>query len=267
MTLAGHEGGVTCCAFRDDGTLATASADGSSRLWDLQPQWRLERRIGAMDRPDILTHRVMTLDFNSDATQLLAGGGFPSRNGELQVFDVADGGRRLFLPQAHDDVVYAARFSPDDQQIASGGADKYVRTFDSATGALIRRFEGHTNYVLSVDWKSDAQELVSASADNTLKVWNAVTGDRTRTIDRFEKHVTAVRFLGDTDDVASACGDGEVRIHRTSNGGVIRTIRGPTSWLHCLDPTPDSSVIAAGAADGALYLFNGANGQRLHELR
>ncbi len=37
---------------------------------------------------------------SEDASELLAGGGVPSRNGELHLFHVADGKRTLFLPVA-----------------------------------------------------------------------------------------------------------------------------------------------------------------------
>ncbi len=37
-TLAGHEAAIIACQFRDDGQLATAALDSTSRIWDLQPQ-------------------------------------------------------------------------------------------------------------------------------------------------------------------------------------------------------------------------------------
>jgi WD40 repeat protein len=214
----------------------------------------------------VLSDRVMSLDFSADALQLLAAGGVPSRNGELHLFNVADGNRTLFLPQAHDDVIYSAKFSPDGKRLASAGADKYLRTFDLASGQQIRRFEGHTGHVLSVAWKGDGQTLVSASADQTIKAWNAETADQILTIPNFGKHVTAVRFIGETDNIASSCGDRLVRMHNASNGGNFRNFGGAEAWLHCLDITPDSNVVAAGSATGTVYLWNGNNGQPLKHL-
>lgn len=264
--LAGHAQGVFGLAFVDGSRIVSGSMDESARVWDLNPGWRLERTIGSIADPSILSDRVMTLDFSADATQLLAGGGVPSRNGELHLFNVADGKRTWYLPQAHDDVIYSARFAPDGKRIASAGADKYLRTFDVASGQQIRRFEGHTNYVLGVTWKGDGQTLVSASADQTVKVWDAETADQLRTISNFGKHVTAVRFIGESDNIVSSSGDRLVRMHNAANGGNFRNFGGAGSWLHCIDITPDSNVVAAGSANGTVYVWNGNNGQPLKHL-
>ena len=265
-SFAGHTGPVKSVMFLDDKTLASASDDQSIRIWDANPGWILERTIGSQEDSTTIAHRVTAVDFSADSSQLLVAGGIPSRRGELQVFNTVDGSRTFSLPQAHDDVVYAARFSPDGKRIASGGADKYLRTFDVASSQQIRRFEGHTSYVLGVAWKRDGQLLASAGADNTVKVWNAETGDQQRTIETFRRHVTAVQFIGETDNMVTSCGDKQMRIHNAVNGGQVRIFNTPTSWLHTVSATPDNAVVAAGEAGGNVYLWNGNNGQQLRVL-
>ncbi len=264
--FAGHTAAIKSITFLDDRTLASASDDQSVRLWDSNPGWILERTIGSIDDPNLIPHRVTSVDFNQDSTQLLIAGGIPSRRGELQVFNVADGSRVLYLPQAHDDVVYSARFSPDGKRIASGGADKYLRTFDVATSQQLRRFEGHTNYVLGVAWKRDGNVIASCGADETIKIWDAETGDQQRTIENFGRHVTAVQYIGETDNIISSCGDKLARLHNAANGGLARNFGNATTWLHCIAVTPDSTVVAAGDAAGNVYLWNGNNGQQLKVL-
>jgi len=264
--FAGHTGPVHGVAFSGDGLLVSGSEDQTARVWELNPAWRLERTIGAADHPEIISDRVMSLDFAADSSSLLVAGGIPSRNGELHLFNVADGQRTLFLPQAHDDVVYAARFSPDGKRIASAGADKYLKTFDVASAQQLRRFEGHTSYVLDVAWKGDGQILVSSGADRAIKVWEAETGDQQRTIENFGKHVTAVTYIGETDNIVSSCGDRLVRMHNAANGGNFRNFNGPSAWLHCVDITPGGDVLCTGTAQGLVYLWNGNNGQPLKTL-
>ncbi|MEO8494056.1 MAG: c-type cytochrome domain-containing protein [Planctomycetota bacterium] len=264
---AGHTAGLASVGFLDDEKLVSIGTDQSVRVWQRNPEWRLERTIGAVDQPDMICGRVMTLDFNADASQLLVGGGVPSRNGELLIFNVADGQRVLYLPQAHDDVIYAARFSPDGKRIASAGADKYLRTFDIASSQMLRRFEGHTNYVLSVAWKGDGQTLASAAADSTIKVWDAETADQRRTIENFNKHVTQVVYIGETDNIVSSCGDRIVRVHNAANGGNVRNFGGSDGWLHCVDVVADSSLVATGSDKGTVFVWNGNNGQQLKTLK
>ena len=264
--FAGHSAAIKSVTFVDDRTLVSASDDQSVRIWDSNPGWILERTIGTFEDPSVIPHRVTSVDFSADSSQLLIAGGIPSRRGELQVFNVADGSRVLYLPQAHDDVVYAARFSPDGKRIASGGADKYLRTFDIGTSQQLRRFEGHTSYVLGVAWKRDGNVIVSSGADNTIKVWDAETGDQQRTIENFGRHVTAVSYIGETDNIISACGDKLTRMHNAANGGLARNYGDAKTWLHCIAVTPDSNIVAAGDAAGNVYLWNGNNGQLLKVL-
>ncbi len=264
--FAGHTAAAGSVTFFDDEALVSGSVDQTVRVWEMNPGWRLERTIGAVNQPELISHRVTSLDFSAAADQLLVAGGVPSRSGELQVFNVADGARQFFLPQAHDDVIYSARFSPDGKRIASGSADKYIRTFDVTSSQLLRRLEGHTNYVLGLAWKGDGSTLVSAAADNSIKVWNSETGDQDRTIPNFGKHVTAVRYIGESDNIVSSCGDRLVRMHTATNGGNFRNFGGATGWLHCVDITPDSNLVAAGTADGNVFLWNGNNSQALKTL-
>ncbi|MDA1232571.1 MAG: hypothetical protein O2856_17505, partial [Planctomycetota bacterium] len=265
-SFEGHTAPVKAITFVDEKTLVSTSEDQSVRVWDANPGWILERTIGNIDDPNLVAHRVTSVDFNADSSQLLIASGIPSRRGELQVFNVTDGNRVLYLPQAHDDVIYAARFSPDGKRIASGGADKYLRTFDIATSTQLRRFEGHTSYVLGATWKRDGQVIATSGADNTIKIWDAETGDQRRTIENFGRHVTSVEYIGETDNIISSCGDKLARIHNASNGGLARNFGNATTWLHAIAVTPDSRIAAAGDAAGNVYLWNGTNGQQLKVL-
>jgi WD40 repeat protein len=265
--FAGHTAAVRAAMYVDERLIVSVSDDNSIVIWDSKPNWELARTIGAADQPDLIAHRITSVEFSADSTRLLAAGGIPSRRGELQIFSVADGSRLLHLPQAHDDVIYSARFSPDGRRIAAASADKYIRTFDATSGELLRRFEGHTSYVLGVAWKRDGQTLVSAGADNTVKVWTAETADQQRTISNFTRPVTAVNYIGETDQIICVSGDKAVRIYNAANGGQIRNFAGADSWQHAVAATPDNAVVVAGGASGVVRLWNGNNGQVLRDLK
>lgn len=265
--FASPETSSTKVVFLGDQTMATLTESQGCRVWELNPEWLLQRTIGDVKDPGLIVHRATAVDFRKDSSQLVVASGIPSRSGELHVFELADGSRSLHLPQAHEDVIYSARFSPDGQRIASGAADKCLRTFDTATSRQLRKFEGHTGYVLGVSWKSDGEAIATSSADHTIKIWEAETGDQRRTINQqLTKHVTAVQYIGDTDNVVSSSGDQRVRIHNSNNGGVARNFSNTKSWQHCVAVTPDGTLVATGEADGTMTIWNGTNGQLLHQI-
>jgi WD40 repeat protein len=266
-SFMGQTGAVQGAAFVSGGELCSGSADGTLAVWATSPGWALERTIGSVNDPSVLVDRVMGVDFSDDGRLLVAGGGVPSRSGEVKVFQVADGAAVLSLPDAHDDQVLGVAFSPDGKRIASAGADKFVRTFELASGKQLRRFEGHTNYVLGVAWKGDGQWLASCGGDRTIKVWQVETGDQLRTIEnQFGKHVTAVRFIGDSDNLVSSCGDRVIRMHNASNGGFFRQFGGAEGYLHGVDITPGSQFVVAGGHDSVLRIWDGNNSQLLKSL-
>ncbi|RLS47716.1 MAG: hypothetical protein DWH87_06490 [Planctomycetota bacterium] len=262
-SYAGGGAGLVSVAFLSGSRFVTLAADGAIVTWETNPPWTLAATIGGDHQPGLIADRVTSVDFSADGTQLLVAGGVPSRSGELAIFQVADGARSFHLPQAHDDVVHAARFSPDGRRIASGGADKYLRTFDIASMKPLRRFEGHTNYLLGVAWKGDGLEIASAGADAAVKVWDADSGDQKQSIGGFTRHVTAVEYRGATDEIVSTSGDKQVRVHNASNGGLARTIPSVPAWLHGLDVTASGEIVAAGSADGTVHVWNAINGQVL----
>jgi WD40 repeat protein len=265
-SFVGHTGTVGTVTFTGNSELLSGSADKGAFVWNAEPDWILERTIGSIEDAGVLADRVMALDFNTDGSLLVAGGGVPSRSGEVKLFSTSDGSLVRSLPEPHTDGVQGVRFSPDGSMIATCGADKYVRVFQTATGELIRPFEGHTEYVLGVAWKADGRTLASCGADATIRVWNAATGELSRTITGFDKQVTDIRFIGDSINTVSSSGDKTVRLHRTDNGQNFRTFTGATDFIYCVAATPDSRFIIAGSFDSVLRIWNGTNGTVLHEL-
>ncbi|QDU73698.1 WD domain, G-beta repeat [Bremerella volcania] len=263
--LAKQPGSLSPIEFIGNDRLLSSFGTTETVVWELNPAWRLRQTIDSAESDDPIMGRVTSLDIDANDAQLLIGSGLPSRNGELSLFRLEDSACIQHLPDAHSDVVYSARFSPDGTQFISGGADKYVRLWNLTDQDPLKQFEGHSDYVLGVSWKDDATSIATASSDKTIKVWDAETADQLKTISGFGKDVTAVRFVGATNHVVSSCGDGIVRLQDAASGKSIRTFQAGV-WLHCVDATADEKLVIAGGDDGRLFIWDGTNGKQLKSI-
>jgi WD40 repeat protein len=247
-------------AFSAGGHLVSASADATLKTWSFAGTWSehrtLERHVS----------RILALDFSPDGALLAAGGGEPSRSGEVKIWHV---GKRLLgasLPSLHSDTVFALRFSPDGTKLASASADKFLKVTNVADGKLLRSFEGHTHHVMAVDWSGDGKQLVTGGADNVLKVWELESGDQLRTLQAAGKQVTAVRWNAGKPEVIGASGDTQVRVWNPDSDGIARTYGGAGDYVYCVAASADGARVAAGGADGVVLVWNGQNSQVIRKL-
>ncbi|KAH9842128.1 Pre-mRNA-splicing factor cwf17 [Teratosphaeria destructans] len=81
----------------------------------------------------------------------------------------------------HSGEVFAARFDPSGQHIASGSMDRDILLWNT-TGECANYgvLKGHKSAVLDLHWSRDSQVLYSASADMHIASWDLATGDRIR---------------------------------------------------------------------------------------
>jgi len=250
----GHTDVVGLVAFSGEKVISI-SADKNAFAWTLYPEWTWVRTIGD-PASETIVDRITALDFSHDGKLLASGGGAPSRSGELKIWNVADGTLVREVTDAHSDVVFGVRFSPDDKMLASCGADKFLKTFDVATGKFIKGYEGHTHHVLGAAWSSDGKTIATGGADNVVKTWDLSTGEQKKTVLGFTKEVTAVTYAGDGPNVVATCGDKTLKLVNGDGGNVLKTFSGATDFLYAVAVTADGKVVAAGGQDGTLRVWN-----------
>ena len=255
---AAHLSLVESLAYSPDGKTLASGAFQEVVLWDADKGTILRRLTGFADR-------VVALDFSHDGKLLATGGGAPTADGEIKIFEVASGKLLTDIKNGHSDTVFGVSFSPDDKKLATCAADKFVKTFEIPSGKFLKAFEGHTHHVLGVDWKADGKLLASAGADNVVKIWDFDKGEQVRTIPGHGKQVTRLLFVGKTDQFATCSGDQTVRFWNI-NGGNTRNFGGSTDFLYALSVSPDGALVAAGGQEGIVRVYNGTNGQLLQSL-
>ncbi|KAH0826663.1 WD40-repeat-containing domain protein [Lanmaoa asiatica] len=64
--------------------------------------------------------------------------------------------------------------SPDNELLAAGSEDEYIRVWNVGTGEFLRTLSGHTGEVYALAFTTDSRSLFSASGDRTVRVWDAI---------------------------------------------------------------------------------------------
>ncbi len=253
--VLGHLGAVHSVAFSSDGKrLASASDDGSVRVWDVATS----RAIGA----PLMSHddKIWSVTFSPDGRRLATG----SEDQSVRLWD-AETGQQIGVPlPGHTGIVWSVAFSPDGRRLASASSDQSVRLWDAATGQPIgESLIGHTNWIRSVAFSPDGKRLASASFDRTVRLWDAATGQSIGPpLLGHRGWVLSVAFSPDGRRLASASADKSVRLWDPSTGQPIGSpLLGHADTVWSVAFSPDSKLLASASSDQSVRLWDAETGR------
>jgi|EP01082_Thalassiosira_pseudonana_P000848 WD40 repeat protein len=158
-----HRREVKALVCNADGSqVASASADGSCIIWDLQNGVR----IHALYEPTVFN----AVRYHPDESQYITG----SANNKIGFWDAYDGSPIRFITGGDADVTCLDIHS-NGTYFLSGGADKKVNVWHYDNGKKVAFGKGHSGRITKVAISPDQQSVVSVGSEGGIFIWNICT--------------------------------------------------------------------------------------------
>ena len=270
----GQGGIVTSVAASPDGDwIASGSDDGTVKLWRTSDDG-FECTLGATG-----LFPVSALAFGPVGSNTIAAGYY---DGSIRLWSTANGAliRTFNLSwtsssgAAH--VNYLAKvsslaYSPNGQQLASGGGDMFTRIWSVSSGALLNSWSKLNGVVLCTAFSPDGTVLaISGEATNLIKsivvlnttTWNTVTTlyQGSNSPSQGSNSVTSLAFSPDGGTLASGCLDQTLCLWSTANWSLQRTMTNAGLGITTLAFAPNGQTLFAGDQGGIITPWVASSG-------
>lgn len=274
-TLTGHTDRVTSVTYSADGRwLATASWDGTLRLWDTASGKEI-RHIDVPPPRDYKPAHIARVMFSLDGKLLVAAQqAMPNEPGVI-VWD-RDSGKKIHEFEAG---TCGLALSPDGKTIACGGFG-VLRVHDLATGKMLHELRGQQTAIESLAFSPDGTTLYSTgplprppSSDGrerlglvrpVMRVWDLTSGKERRSVlnglhmsPLFQNNVLS------PDGRNYAIGDREISLREVATNGERVRFIGHINDGEAVAFSLDGRTLATGNMDGTARVWDVASGRQL----
>jgi WD40 repeat protein/serine/threonine protein kinase len=263
-------------AYSPDGrTIASASADGSLRVWDAI--------AGALNWQVEIDGIVTSAAFSPSGSTIVSSG----TDNVVRLWDVTSG-ELLQKFEGHTDIVTDVAFSPDGDFILSGSLDRTLILWDVDTGKIIRQFdesgdpENPLGGVTVVAFSLDGTKVLAGTVDETIantpddfvdrtvRVWDVESGDQLQKFVPQSGFIRAASFSPDGNSVVvgtwDGANDGTLRIYSIETGEETRRIYAHSDIVSGVAYSPDGKYLMSSSWDNTLRLWDAATGVELRRF-
>ncbi|MEG4156479.1 MULTISPECIES: WD40 domain-containing protein [unclassified Microcoleus] len=233
--FVGHKGSVKSVYFSPTGNaIATASYDGTAKLWDLQGNCLVT--FSGHNKS------VTSISFSPTGDAIATA----SYDGTAKLWDLQ--GNCLVTFTGHNNWVTSVSFSPTGDAIATASSDRTAKLWDLEGNCLVT-FTGHNNSVRSVCFSPTGNAIATASYDKTAKLWD-LQGNCLVTFTGHDNSVRSVCFSPTGNAIATASYDKTAKLWDLQ-GNCLVTFTGHNNWVTSVSFSPTRNAIVTASSDGA----------------
>ena len=252
--LAGHQDTVETIAFRPDGKeIASGGSDATIRQWNVQ-DGTLKRVLSRRSPGVSITSVALSQDGGLEA--------LGTANGLVRVWNTR-GGDLAYDLVGHEGAVQALGVTPDGVWLCSGSADRTLRVWRLANGALSTTYpnfdRGDGMGVLAIGggngWVATAAgPWGDGTVNPVIKLWPVMFDRPIHLLRGHRAAVRSVAFRPGSDLLASADEAGTVKLWNSRTAECLRSVTSATP-AQTLAFSPGGQWLVAGMADGRVRVL------------
>lgn len=193
-TFDGHTGPVKSLDVSPDGNyLATGSADGTVRIWNLQNTNLVYELKGH-------SKEVNAVSYSPNGRTLASGGA----DGVIVLWGTGNGSK-IISKKGHKGWIRDVDFSSDGSFLASCGDDKLIKKWQVPDLQESGTFKGHKDWIQTIDFSPDGKTLISGGRDKLIILWDVSTQKILLQSEKQEQIVNSVDISPVRSDFISSC--------------------------------------------------------------